>query len=70
MKTKKINKKLVLSKQTIVNLRNGEMNELKGGSETSCFIQTCCGTTCDTGDPCIQCMSVWPQVPSICICKH
>ncbi len=71
MKTKKIDKKLVLSKQTIANLGNGKMNEIKGGKKPSGYFPTCGGTTCDlTGDPCLHCISVWPQVPSICICEH
>lgn len=71
MKTKKFGKKLVLSKQTIVNLGNGEMNELKGGDDPSGHVPTCDGRTCDlTGDPCIHCYSVWPIVLSICICEH
>lgn len=71
MKSKKFSKKLVLGKQTIVNLGNGEMNKLKvGGSNTGCF-PTCDGRTCDdlTGDPCIHCASVWPIVLSVCICE-
>jgi hypothetical protein len=60
MKTKKFSKKLVLSKQTIVNLGNGEMNKLKAGR-----------TTVDlTGNPCVHCISVWPIILSICICQH
>lgn len=60
MKTKKFSKKLVLSKQTIVNLGNDEMSNLKGGK-----------TTLDlTGDPCVHCISVWPVILSICICEH
>lgn len=31
MKTKKINKKLVLNKETIVNLKNGKMIAVNGG---------------------------------------
>jgi hypothetical protein len=62
MKTKKFNKKLALSKQTIVNLGNYEMSNLNGGGPT---------TTEDlTGNPCIHCFSVCPVILSICICEH
>lgn len=62
MKTKKFSKKLVLSKQTIVNLGNDEMNKLKGGKTVE---------TCDlTGVYCAHCISVWPIILSICICEH
>jgi hypothetical protein len=71
MKTKKFKKKLVLSKQTIVNLDNEEMNKLKVGDQNTLVLPTCGGRTCDlTGDPCIQCFSVWPVVLSVCICEH
>ena len=63
MKAKKFSRKLVLSKQTVVNLDNGEMNKFKGGQTANP------GATCDlTGNPCIQCVSVWPVILSICIC--
>ena len=69
MKTKKFSKKLVLSKQTIVNLGNDEMKNLKVGDIT--YFPTCDGKTCDlTGDPCVHCVSVWPVILSICICEH
>ena len=62
MKTKKVSKKLVLSKQTVVNLGNDEMSNLNGGGIT---------TTLDlTGDPCVHCYSVCPVILSICICEH
>ncbi|HLP47939.1 MAG TPA: class I lanthipeptide [Candidatus Kapabacteria bacterium] len=61
MKTKKINKKLILNKETISNLKNDEMNRLKGG-ETIEF--TICRTKCVTGckacteiSGCIQCVT-------------
>jgi natural product precursor len=47
--SKKFSKKLILKKETISNLRYGEMNNLKGGGEfthNSC-IWTC--YPCDTG---------------------
>ncbi len=66
MKTKKFSKKLALSKQTIANLGNGKMNMLKGGATGTCDT---CGTCDLTGDPCVQCMSVWPLKLSVCICE-
>ena len=63
MKAKKFNKKLGLSKQTIVNLGNADMQELVGGRTVTCG-------TCDlTGVPCVQCISVWPVKLSVCICE-
>ena len=53
MKTKKIlNKKLVLKKNTIANLNNGHMKDLKGGGFTdTCKPQICNSLEC-TGTPC------------------
>ena len=34
MKTKKLNKKLTLSKKTVTNLDNSELNVVKGGQPT------------------------------------
>jgi hypothetical protein len=71
MKTKKFKKKLVLSKQTIVNLDNEEMNKLKVGGQNTLMFPTCGGRTCSlTGDPCIQCFSERPVILSVCICEH
>lgn len=49
MKTKKISKKLVLNKSTMVNL-NDEQANIKGGTVISKFLTWCCipqtGNTC------------------------
>lgn len=47
MKTKRVIKKLVLSKETISDLNDRDMNSARGGYET---IYTC--TTCQTGAGC------------------
>jgi hypothetical protein len=62
MKTKKISKKLILNKQTITHLRNGEMTKVAGGAtilcptyggDTLCYIcstnyPTICNSLCPT----------------------
>lgn len=55
MRTKKCNKKLVLNKETIVNLKNGEKEKVQGGKTCSpCtgiplteFCETWVFTICD-----------------------
>ncbi len=48
MKTKKITKKLELNKETLINLEDSQMNEVKGGETLptptffSCFATRCC----------------------------
>ena len=44
---KKISKKLSLTKETVVNLNNREMNNAKGGNLTAT-----CPEFCETGDRC------------------
>jgi natural product precursor len=41
--SKKLNKKLTLKKETIVNLKNGEMKGIKGGTHFT--VNPCPGTT-------------------------
>lgn len=41
MKSKNFNKKLVLNKETVFNLNNGEMNELRGGIIATRWPQWC-----------------------------
>lgn len=54
-------KKLVLNKETVVNLDNGEMKLAKGGSEllsncNDCFtMDTVCTTICTAGTLCRPC---------------
>jgi hypothetical protein len=63
MKSKKFSKKLALSKATIANLGNGEMNGLKGGEP--------CPTTIDiTGNPCFRCITGRFGCISIEICEN
>ena len=57
MKTKKFNKKLVLNKKTIVNLKNGQMKKVQGG-KTYPPCGSPCTEFCDTWifticDPCL-----------------
>lgn len=47
MKSKKLNRKLVLRKQTIANVNRNEMNVLKGGVCTD-LGTTCPAVGCDT----------------------
>jgi hypothetical protein len=55
MKTKKLSKKLSLSKKTIANLNAREKNEAKGGKrrteETYCWTECICPTA--TCEPCV-----------------
>lgn len=53
MKTKKFSKKLKLKKQTISNLRNGEMNKLIGGADYTLWPQYC-----NTYEP--ECSFIFP----------
>lgn len=47
MKTKKINRKLILNKHTISNLKDDEMNKLNGGVATGLTVcRTICITNC------------------------
>lgn len=63
MKPKKINKKLVLKKNTISNLDNNGMNSVYGGVET--FVKTVCFTECVTD--CFQCPTMRPsRCPILC----
>jgi len=63
MKAKKINKKLVLNKNTISNLDNHGMNMVYGGVET--FVKTVCFTECVTD--CFQCPTMRPsRCPILC----
>ncbi len=57
MKVKKISKKLVLSKKTIANLENSELNVIQGGRTAS--PRGTCHTWCDV-DPYL----------SICACEY
>jgi hypothetical protein len=65
MKTKRFNKKLSLTKTTIANLANPELNNVKGGLETCGLTCTCvlgCETiTCPVGcppDPTVICPDI------------
>jgi natural product precursor len=62
MKTKKFNKKLNLSKNTIANLDNGKMNGIKGGitGDTRCPWTVCEYTKC------ISMICVCQSFPKIC----
>ena len=47
MKTKKISKRLQLSKVTILDMSEKDKNEVKGGVQKSCTpCETFCGPTC------------------------
>ena len=59
MKTKKFNKKLVLNKQTVADLRSGAMEAVRGGVITG---RTDCRTECVTD--CIAC----PSMIQSCYC--
>ncbi|HLP59476.1 MAG TPA: class I lanthipeptide [Candidatus Deferrimicrobium sp.] len=48
MKAKKLEKKLILNKQTISNLKDGEMNKLKGGVTLRTDCKTVCISDCFT----------------------
>jgi hypothetical protein len=61
MKTKRINKKLVLNKTTISHLGNGEMNNVQGGWTGNPY------ATCD-----YWCYISWQRTTgceSVCICQ-
>ena len=54
MKTKKLKKKLVLHKETVVDLNKTHMNDVKGGRTDTCpefctntCVATICGNTCE-----------------------
>lgn len=56
MKTKKFNKKLVLSKRTVANLSSKEMKDAYGGIETRSCPGTCIGCITYTGlEICANC---------------
>ena len=64
MKHKKINKKLVLNKNTISNLDSNGMNKVYGGDPVT-YEYTVCFTGCATG--CIQCPTIMPsRCPILC----
>ncbi len=46
MKTKKLNKKLVLKKESIANLNLEEMREVRGGDYMNTIIDSCLVTIC------------------------
>jgi hypothetical protein len=50
MKKAKFSKKLVLNKETISNLNNASMNNVKGGDTLSCnsAVKTCCHPTANS----------------------
>jgi hypothetical protein len=50
MKSKKFDKKLVLGKKTIVDLNNGEMDEIQGGGPSG---QTCPNCQVTTWSRCL-----------------
>ena len=54
MKTKKFEKKLVLSKKTIVNLNGNAMTQVLGGANTSYPIIVCCASEATFCDTCIK----------------
>jgi len=39
MKTKKFTKKMVLNKETVVNISSANMNHVKGGSQLPCLTE-------------------------------
>ncbi|MCU0290004.1 MAG: class I lanthipeptide [Acidobacteria bacterium] len=67
MKTKKIDKKLILNKNTISNLGNEEMNRLKGGEtlRTECF--TACATGCYACSEITFCSHCMTDEYTICV---
>jgi hypothetical protein len=61
MKTKIFDKKLNLNKQTIADLKDGQMNKIKGGVNTK--DRTLCATRCISGCETITCCDY-----TVCIC--
>lgn len=77
MKHKKIEKKLTLSKTTIIDLSSERMNKLRGGESTICETVTmepyCTGDTCITcgctnlcTDNEITCQCTYPPPQGLC----
>ena len=74
MKKKNLNQKLQLNKETIANLNNDQMNELKGGLTQVCTqVQTCGWKSeciCTTGLPCtVTCPSVTCTITGVICCS-
>lgn len=68
MRTTKINRKLILNKQTISNLKDDEMSNLNGGATGLTVCKSVCVTNCRTCSYisfCIQCAT---DEVSACIC--
>ncbi len=64
MKRKKINKKLVLKKETIASLANKDLQKINGGSDFS-YMNTCNVCTGHTiNDSCLNCD---PSVRTQCV---
>ena len=61
MKTKKLNKKLVLNKQSVAILRAPQLHEIQGGVSFSCVPEDCRTITCR-----ITCIIACSAAPSLC----
>lgn len=70
MKTKKLQKKLSLNKNTIVDLHDHEMRSAKGGTNTMCCPTDAsinsCEVYCDTIEQCTLSCTFWTCLGTIC----
>ncbi len=62
MKTKKLNKKLILNKGTISNLSSSHQQEVQGGITIVSKVNTFCPANCQSAEP------TWPGLCVSCSC--